>query len=87
MTTNSWSPHRLLIIEGSGSEKINALLNLINHEPDIDKIVLYAEDPYQAKYQLLVNKRENTCLKYLNNSKALIEYSNDMDDIYKNIEE
>ena len=45
MATNSWSPHRLLIIEGSGSEKINALLNLINHEPDIDKIVLYAKYP------------------------------------------
>ena len=36
---------------------------------------------------LLINKRENTCLKYFNDSKAFIEYSNDMDDIYKNIEE
>ena len=26
-------------------------------------------------------------LKYLNDSKAFIEFSNDMDDIYKNIEE
>ena len=26
-------------------------------------------------------------LKYLNDSKVFIEYSNDMDDIYKNIEE
>ena len=30
---------------------------------------------------------ENTDLKYLNDSKAFIKYSNDMDDIYKNIEE
>ena len=30
-------PHRILIIGGSGSGKTNALLNLINHEPDIDK--------------------------------------------------
>ena len=48
---------------------------------------LYAEDPYEAKYQLLINKRERTGLKYLNDSKAFIEYSSDMDDIYKNIEE
>ena len=26
-------------------------------------------------------------MKHLNDSKAFIEYSNDMDDIYKNIEE
>ena len=40
-------------------EKTNALLNLINHEPNIDKIVLYAKDPYKSKYQLLINKRES----------------------------
>ena len=59
----------------------------MNHEPDIDRIYLYAEDPYEAKYQLLINKGESTGLKYLNDSKGFIEYSNDMDDIYKNIEE
>ena len=76
-----------MIVGGSGSGKTNALLNLINNEPDIDKSYLYVKDPYEAKYQLLINKRESTGLKYLNDSKALIEYSNDMDDIYKNIEE
>ena len=35
---------------------------------------------------MLINKRENTGLKYFNDSQAFIEYSNDMDDIYKNIE-
>ena len=80
-------PYRILIVVGSGSGKINALLNLINHEPDIDKIYLYAKDPYEAKYQLLINKRESTGIKYLNDSKVFIEYLNDMDDIYKNIEE
>ena len=50
---------------------------LINNEPDIDKICLYAKDPYEAKYQLLINKRENTGLKYFNDSKAFVEYSND----------
>ena len=76
-----------MIIRGSGSGKAIALLNLINHEPDIDKIYLYAKDPYEAKYQLLINKRESTGLKYLNDSKAFIEYSKGTDDIYKNIEE
>ena len=76
-----------MIAEGSGSGITNALLNLINQEPDIERIYLYAKDPYEAKYQLLINKRESTSLKYLNDSKAFIEYSNDMDDIYKNIEE
>ena len=60
---------------------------MINHQPDIDKIYFYAKDPYEAKYQLLINKRESTGLKYLNDSKAFIEYSNDMDGIYQNFEE
>ena len=49
--------------------------------------ILCAKDPYKAKYQLLINKTESTGSKYLNDSKAFIEYSNYMDDIYKNIEE
>ena len=61
--------------------------DLINNEPCIDKIYLCAEDPYKVKLQLLINKRENRGLKYFNDSKAFIEYSNDMNDIYKNIEE
>ena len=80
-------PHRILIIGGSGSGKTNALLNLINNQPDIDKIYLYAKDPYEAKYQFLINKRESTGLKHFNDPKAFIEYSNDMQDVYKNIDE
>ena len=67
-------PYRKLIVGGSGSGKTNALLNLIKNEPDIDKIYLYAQDPYKEKYQLLINKRESTSLKYLNDSKAFIEH-------------
>ena len=52
-------PYQKLIIEDSGSGKTNALLNLINNELHIHKIYLYAKDPYEAKYQLLINKREN----------------------------
>ena len=48
-------PSRILIIGSSGSRKTNALLNLINKQPDIDKIYLYAKDPYEAKYQYLAD--------------------------------
>ena len=51
-------PYRILIIGGSGSGKTNVLLNLIENQPDIDKIHLYAKDPYEAKYQHLINIRE-----------------------------
>ena len=80
-------PYRILITGGSVSGKANALLNSINNQPDIDKIYLYAKDSFEAKYQFLINKRENTRLKHLNDPKAFIEYSNDMQDNYKNIEE
>ena len=63
---------RILIIGCSGSGKSS--FNLINQQSDIDKIYLYAKNPYAG-------------LKHFNDSKAFIEYSNDMDDIYKNIEE
>ena len=36
---------------------------------------------------MLINKRESTGSQYLNDSKPFIEHSNDMDDIYENIEE
>ena len=71
-------PYRILIIGGSRSGKTNALLNLINNQPDIYEIYLYATDPYEAKYQFLINKRESIELKHFNNPKAFIEYSNDM---------
>ena len=34
---------RILIVGSSGSGKTNAILNLIIHKPDIDKIYLYAK--------------------------------------------
>ena len=48
---------------------------------------LYAKDLYEAKYQLLINKCEIVGFKLYNDSKAFMEYSVDMDDIYENIEE
>ena len=53
-------PYRILIIGGSGPRKTNVLLNLIENQPDIDKIYLYAKDQYEAKYQYLINIREKT---------------------------
>ena len=80
-------PYRILIIGGSGSGKTNALLNLINNQPDIDKIYLYVKDPYEAKYQYLINKREKVGLDHFDDPKAFIEYSNDMQDVHKNIDD
>ena len=48
-------PYRILIVGYSGSGKTNTLLNLIIHQPDGDKIFLYAKDPCKPKYQLLIN--------------------------------
>ena len=77
MAVYPYHPYRIIIIiiiliGDSGSGKTNALLNLINNQPDIDKIYLYAKDPFEAKYQYLINKRENTGLKHLNDLKLLL---------------
>ena len=76
-------PCRILIVGGSGSGGKNALLNLINNQPDIDKTYLYAKDPYEAKYQYLINNGEKVGFKHHGHPKAFIEYSNDMQDVLK----
>ena len=55
------------------------------NQPDIDKIYLYAKDPYEAKYQYLIKIREKVGIDHHNDPRAYIEYSNDMHDVYKNI--
>ena len=70
-----------------GSWKKNSLFNLIDHQIDTDKIYLNVNTTYDAKYQFLINKPESTGLKHFNDSKAFIECSNDMVDIYNNIDE
>ena len=45
-------PYRILIIGVSGSGETNALLNLINNQPDIDKIYLYAKDPFEKNINI-----------------------------------
>ena len=60
-------------------------MNLLENQPDIDKIYLYVKDPYEAKYQYLVKIREKVGIDHQNDPRAYIEYSNLMHDIYKNI--
>ena len=62
-------------------------MNLTHQQPNIDKIYICAEDPYEAKFQFLINKQESSDLKLFIDSKAFVEYSNNMNDIYKNFEE
>ena len=78
-------PYRILIIGGSGSGKTNVLLNLIDNQPEIHKIYLYAKDPHEAKHQYWINKREKVCIDHHNDPRAYIEYSDDMRGVYKNI--
>ena len=62
------------------------LLNLIkNQRPYIDKIYLTVEDPFESKYQLLINRREKVGIKKLKNPKAFMVYSQIIDDIYENV--
>ena len=41
----------------------------------------------ESKYEYLIKNRENAGIKHVNDSKAFIECSNTMDDIYENIED
>ena len=78
-------PYGSLIIGGSGSGKTNVLLNIIENQPNIDKIYLYAKDPYEAKYQYLINKRKGVGIDHFNDANTFIDYSIDMRNVYKNI--
>ena len=61
------------------------MLNLIKEQKDIDKIYLYAKDLSEPKYEYLIKNCENAGIKHVNDGNAFIEYSNTMDDVYKNI--
>ena len=81
---NNW-PFRMLIIGPSDSGKTNTLLHLINNLHPIDKMYLYANNIHEPKHEYLINKREQTGIKNLNDPHDFIEYSDDMNDVLDDI--
>ena len=68
--------------------KTYALLGLIAcYQPDISKICLHGKNLYEAKCQVLANKCKSLGLKYCDDPKAFVEFSNDIDDTFENIDE
>ena len=59
----------------------------MENQPDIDKICLYAKDSYESKYKYLIDKRESVGINHFNDPEAFIDYSHDMHDVYKNIDD
>ena len=68
--------------------KTNVLLNVIKHQrPDIDKIYSYVKDPFESKYQLLINGRKKVGIEDLKDSEAFIDYPQTIDCVYENLED
>ena len=77
-------PYRVLIIDGSGSDETDLLLNFIKQQrPDLDKIYLYVKDTFESKYQLLIRGGEKVGIKRTKNPKALTDYSQTIDECMK----
>ena len=68
-------------------KKTNSLISLTNEQDDIDKIYLYAKDLSEPQYEYLIKKRKNSVIKHFDDLNALIECSNTLDDVYKNIDD
>ena len=75
---NNW---RLRIWKNKFIIKIN------KNQPHVDKTYLYVKDLHESKYRYLINKREGVGINHFNDPKAFIDYSNDMHDAYKNIDD
>ena len=63
-------PYRILIVGCSISGKTNALSNPTSYQPGTDEIYLYAKDPHEVNYQLLIKKREGAGIKHFNDSES-----------------
>ena len=61
--------------KGLGLKKINALLNLISHQPNIDKIYQYE------------NKHEQAGIRNFTDPKSFLEYLSDMKNIYPSVKD
>ena len=48
---------------------------------------MYAKDPYDAKCKYLIKIREKVGIDHHDDPKSYIKYSNDMHDVYKNIDD
>ena len=80
----------MLFIGPSRSDKTNALLHLIqnlNNNNPVDKIYLYAKDLSEPKYEFLINNRVKAGINNFDDPTAFIEYSNDMNDVFTNIDD
>ena len=79
-----------MIVEGSGSGQNLyfkfCIIEFNKKSSSIDKIFLYAKDSYEAEYWYLIYKCEKSGLDHFNDPKVFIEYSYDMQDLYRNIE-
>ena len=58
-------------------------MSLIENQPGIDEIYLYAKDSYEAKYQYLIKIREKVDIDHHSDPRTYNEYSNDISDVYK----
>ena len=80
--------YRILIIDDSEPGKTNVLLNLIkNQRPYTDNIYSNVKDLFESKYQLFVDRREKVGIKKLKHSKAFIDYSEIINNVYENLED
>ena len=80
-------PYRILITDGSGSEQINALLNLMKEQDDTDKIYLYAKNLNEPNYEFLIKKHKDVGTNHFDDSNVFIECLNSLDDVYQNIDD
>ena len=63
-------------------------MNLLKHQrPDIDKIYLHVKDPFESKYQLLINGREKVGIGLSKIPKASLVINKQFIDVYENLED
>ena len=78
-------PYRILIVGASGSGKSNVLLNVMKCQRKYIDLFIYKRST-RIKVSLLINEREKVWIKKIN-SKAFIDYSKTVDDVYENLED